>query len=620
MFSANYMRNELWFIWTYFCNVTFLLLVVILVYSFLDSVPDVASENEASDDTSYTTEEVYSEFMARGDTQSELISLAGASSFIVETSSDSSSSSADRDIVLVADNPDDPDFVYETYDDTEPQETSYETEIQSADVSTSLDIIETDFKKPPDIDETFEISDSTKKSKEKDDNDGGGAPNNYIEEATGQDDKTGFTRDSGVASKSELQGKKDVSKKSMALTFDFNTDNDDELPSLPDNTKFNEETTEKTKNSKNLNNTSSESEETDEMVKSFKAAIRRFNSNLDKVRVAYETTTTTTTATTATTEHKFDDQSKSSVCATEPSKDDDSTDEITKDRVESTSQCNGSGNVATLLSYSGERSTEVEENVEHIEKVEATTEQVHTSTDDIEQEAKGKHFNLRNATEDHMGVEENSPEATNEEEGRNNEVGQMVHQDVSNQSSEVISGRRPNDTKISDKIVSCPPLTEEAARKVLSSWNFINGQLSEEESPGGYLSDQHSGENVLITSDLGAVAPDLGEDIIQNTRQGVSIDTGIDERADHTEKPAHAAEQTEVREVYNEEDGKVSEELDVTGVTEQSQNNVSAGEEAETNVSEEQAEEDDLVVLKQEPVRAIDLLIQSSLPVNIALQ
>ena len=93
-------------------------LIFQLFYFCPDSFPGNISESEKSDNTA-ATEELYAEFMTMTDAQIEAISAV--------------------DVVTLAvchtnyPDPNDPDFIFETCDDTKPQETSYDSENLSDD-------------------------------------------------------------------------------------------------------------------------------------------------------------------------------------------------------------------------------------------------------------------------------------------------------------------------------------------------------------------------------------------------------------------------------------------------------------------------------------------------------
>ena len=93
-------------------------LIFQLFYFCPDSLPGNISESEKSDDTA-ATEEVYAEFMTMIDAQAEVISVVDVVTPAVCHTNDP--------------DPNDPDFIFETCDDTEPQETSYDTENLSHD-------------------------------------------------------------------------------------------------------------------------------------------------------------------------------------------------------------------------------------------------------------------------------------------------------------------------------------------------------------------------------------------------------------------------------------------------------------------------------------------------------
>ena len=126
---------------------------------------EIITESDNSSDTA-ATDEIYAEFMPPADTHPDYMSIVDPNSdvdFIVDSSSNMAT--ADKDLVLVADDPDDPDFVVQTCNDTE---TSSSTTNQRSDViSTSLEIEDVEnipktggkavtvFKNAPDTDDSL---------------------------------------------------------------------------------------------------------------------------------------------------------------------------------------------------------------------------------------------------------------------------------------------------------------------------------------------------------------------------------------------------------------------------------------------------------------------------------
>lgn len=104
---------------------------------------DVAKSDKSNE--TVATEDLFADFIASTGIQLDRISVADASSsseINLETFSDVTAT--DKDQVLVDDDPNDLDYIGISFDDTEPKETSSDTEYQTADISTSLEIEEYD--------------------------------------------------------------------------------------------------------------------------------------------------------------------------------------------------------------------------------------------------------------------------------------------------------------------------------------------------------------------------------------------------------------------------------------------------------------------------------------------